>query len=430
MAEWRPINELFDFEKGALQSSKCTPGKYSFITAAESWKTHNSYTHDCEALIFAMAASGSLGRTHYIKGKFISSDLCFILTPKKGLTLDLSFYYRLFNFMRQNIVKKTATGTSKLAINQTNFGAYKLPYFDYEHQIGFRDRIEKIVKIKDEYSSGVNAQLLLLDKLRQSILQEAIEGKLTAKWREQHPDLISGENHAARLLEKIKAEKEKLVKEGKIKRDKPLLPISDAEKPFNLPEGWVWCRLGEIAKGFDYGSSAKSLKVGKVPVLRMGNLQNGIVDRENLVYTNDGREIQKYLLVPGDILFNRTNSRELVGKTALFNSEDITIYAGYIVRFHMCGGISAHYSNVVMNSTRHRKWCDEVKADALGQSNINATKLRGYVFPLPPVVEQQSIVERANKIMAMISELKKQVFERKEQSEQLMQAVLRGAFEG
>jgi len=71
-----------------------------------------------------------------------------------------------------------------------------------------------------------------------------------------------------------------------------------------------------------------------------------------------------------------------------------------------------------------------VKADALGQSNINATKLRGYVFPLPPVVEQQSIVERANKIMAMISELKKQVFERKEQSEQLMQAVLRGAFEG
>jgi len=129
MGEWKTIEDLFDFEKGTLQSSKCTPGKYTFITAAEEWKTHESYTHDCEALVFAMAASGSLGRTHYVNGKFISSDLCFILTPKKELKLDLLFYYRLFNFLRRDIVKKTATGTSKLAINQTNFGAYRLPFF-------------------------------------------------------------------------------------------------------------------------------------------------------------------------------------------------------------------------------------------------------------------------------------------------------------
>lgn len=96
MGEWKTIEDLFDFEKGTLQSSKCTPGKYTFITAAEEWKTHESYTHDCEALVFAMAASGSLGRTHYVNGKFISSDLCFILTPKKELKLDLLFYIPSF----------------------------------------------------------------------------------------------------------------------------------------------------------------------------------------------------------------------------------------------------------------------------------------------------------------------------------------------
>jgi type I restriction enzyme S subunit len=69
MAEWLPICDLFEFGKGTLQSSKCTPGPYTFITAAEDWKTHTEFTHDCEALIFAMAASGSLGRTHYFKGK-------------------------------------------------------------------------------------------------------------------------------------------------------------------------------------------------------------------------------------------------------------------------------------------------------------------------------------------------------------------------
>ena len=192
----------------------------------------------------------------------------------------------------------------------------------------------------------------------------------------------------------------------------------------------MWCRLGEVAQGFEYGSSAKSIKTGKVPVLRMGNLQNGVIVWENLVYTNDDAEIQQYLLKSEDLLFNRTNSRELVGKTALFDCEEKAIYAGYIVRFHMCGKISARFSNSVMNSIYHRKWCDEVKADALGQSNINATKLREFIFPLPPLAEQQALVERVEKLTTMIDELGKQIAERKNQSEMLMQSVLREAFAG
>src|ERR1035437_3691230 len=161
MTEWKKIEDLFDFQKGSLQSSQCIPGDYTFITAAEEWKTHQTYTHDCEALVFAMAASGSLGRTHYIKGKFISSDLCFILTLKKGLKLDLLFYYRLFNFLRKDIVKKTSSGSSKLAINQTNFAAYRLPYFSFDHQVNFRGKIESIAVTNDKFSSHLFDQLVL-----------------------------------------------------------------------------------------------------------------------------------------------------------------------------------------------------------------------------------------------------------------------------
>ncbi len=91
------IDEIFSFEKGLLQSTKCVPGDFDFITASSEWKTHNEYTHDCEALIFAAAASGSLGRTHYVNGKFVSSDLCFIITPKdqENLPVDLKFYHIL-----------------------------------------------------------------------------------------------------------------------------------------------------------------------------------------------------------------------------------------------------------------------------------------------------------------------------------------------
>jgi len=125
------IKDLFHFEKGTLQSTKATPGEYDFITAAADWKTHNEYTHDCEALIFAAAASGSLGRTHCVNGKFISSDLCFILTPKdeEKYPIDIKFYHLIFNAFKDEIVRNTKAGTSKEAIGLTVFGNYKLPYF-------------------------------------------------------------------------------------------------------------------------------------------------------------------------------------------------------------------------------------------------------------------------------------------------------------
>ncbi len=270
-----------------------------------------------------------------------------------------------------------------------------------------------------------------LSGLRQTILQEAIQGKLTAEWRKKNPVRKGDPDYdASALLDKIKAEKQKLIAEGKIKKEKPLPPIKPEEIPFALPEGWVWVRLGEVAAGFQYGSSARSVKSGDVPVLRMGNIQNGKIAWENLAFTKDKEEIEKYCLCHGDLLFNRTNSRELVGKTALYDSERPAIYAGYLVRFYPLGGIIANLINFIMNSKLHREWCDENKSDALGQSNINATKLRTFLIPLPPLAEQKAIVERVNNLLSMVDELETQVSERKVLAEQLMQSVLREAFEG
>ncbi len=429
MSEWLPITKLFNFEKGTLQSSKCTSGDFTFITAAEEWKTHDAYTHETEALIFAMAASGSLGRTHYVNGKFTASDLCFILTPKTNIKLDLAFYFRIFNFIREDIVKKTATGTSKLAINQSNFGNYKIPYFDYDHQLLFREKIDSISTIKNALTKSFSVQKNYLTKLRQSILQEAIEGKLTADWRVANPVCLGDPNtDATALLATVKAEKEKLVFEGIIKKEKLLTPINLNDVPFVLPDGWVWVKLVEIATKFDYGTSSKSLKKGKVPVLRMGNIQNSFIDWNSLVYADNYNEITKYSLVKFDLLFNRTNSKELVGKTALFDSDKQTIYAGYLVRFRMLGTISPFFTNYLMNSCFHREWCNKVKTDALGQSNINATKLKGFLFPLPPLAEQNAIVECVDRLLTHVTTLEHQVTERKSHAEQLMQAVLKEAF--
>ncbi|MFO7557542.1 MAG: restriction endonuclease subunit S [Desulfobacterales bacterium] len=424
--KFMPIGKLFNLEKGQLQSTKCTPGEYDFITAAEDWKTHNGYNHECEALIFAASASGSLGRTHYVDGKFISSDLCFILTPKneEKYPLNLAFYHFVFNSLRPVLVAATKSGTSKESINQANLKKYKLPYFDIEQQDLWIEKLKNTQVRKELLGSELTHQQTLLKKLRQQILQEAIEGKLTAEWRKHNPDA----EPASALLVRIQAEKAQLIKDKTIKKQKPLPSISEKEKPFTLPDGWEWCRLDQITYGFQYGTSSKSSESGEVPVLRMGNLQRGKIDWDDLVFSSDQEDIAKFDLHIGDLLFNRTNSRELVGKTAIFDGLQKAIYAGYLVRFRMAGGTIPEYANMVMNSALHRNWCDEVKTDALGQSNINATKLSLFRFPLPSSDEQKTIVAKVEKLLALCDQLKNQITDNQTYAEQLMQAVLREAF--
>jgi type I restriction enzyme S subunit len=95
---------------------------------------------------------------------------------------------------------------------------------------------------------------------------------------------------------------------------------------------WEWKTLGDLCDGVEYGSSAKSQKEGRVPVLRMGNIQDGKLDWGSLVYSDDEDEIAKYQLKYNDVLFNRTNSPELVGKTAIYKGEMPAIFAGYLIR--------------------------------------------------------------------------------------------------
>ena len=133
------IGQLFNIERGSLQSEKNEDGEYNFITASSEWKTHIEYTHECEAIIFAFGAAGSLGKTHYVNGKFIASNLCFILTPKKesGYDIDMQFYNSYFSAIRKQLVSDLADGTSKLTISDEDLKEYFIDYIPYDKQIAF-----------------------------------------------------------------------------------------------------------------------------------------------------------------------------------------------------------------------------------------------------------------------------------------------------
>ena len=239
--------------------------------------------------------------------------------------------------------------------------------------------------------------------LRQKILDLAIRGKLVPQDPNDEP--------ASVLLERIRQQKQQMVKDGKLKpkdikndsvifvgednlhyekfADGSVKCIED-EIPFDLPDGWTWTRIKTVSIDLPYGTSKKSNSSGKVAVLRMGNLQDGEIDYSDLVYSSDEADIEKYYLLENDLLFNRTNSAEWVGKTSIYRGDIPAIYAGYLIRIRtlLCG----EYLNAVMNSSYAKNYCIRVKTDAVNQSNINAQKLGMFLVPVAPIKEQHRIV--------------------------------------
>ena len=341
------------------------------------------------------------------------------MTCYSGLFNKYLFYYLLApDFDNYANDTENSKGVAYPAINDDRLYKALIPIPSLSEQQRIVAKIEELLPYIEKYGKAEEHLTALNttfpEALKKSILQEAVQGKLVP----QNPD----DEPASVLLERIRAEKQALIKAGRIKKDKHESVIVTRDKipyeiivgkerciadevPFELPEGWCWCRLGSISKNIQYGTSQKSSKEGKMPVLRMGNLQDGRIIYDKLVYSSDDDEISCYPLLYNDLLFNRTNSREIVGKTAIYKAEMPAIYAGYLVRITPM--IDSDYLNYVMQSQYYWIYCQTVRNDAIGQSNINAEKLKHFLVPVPPIEEQHRIVAKIEEIMSYINTISK-----------------------
>jgi len=251
------------------------------------------------------------------------------------------------------------------------------------HRVGAcKERLEKIPAI--------------LKRFRQSVLAAACSGRLTADWREKNPD-VAPKCYSERSEEsRFRSNDETRFAQGDNDEDQ-------------LPESWIVTALENLCEGFQYGTSAKSQKSGKVPVLRMGNIQNGKIDWTDLAYTSDEDEINKFILRKGDVLFNRTNSPELVGKTGIYKGERPAIFAGYLIRIKNYPDLNSEYLNYCLSTVYAREFCQQVKTDGVSQSNVNAQKLGKFPLPLPPLPEQQAIAAFLDRETAKIDALSAKV---------------------
>lgn len=262
-----------------------------------------------------------------------------------------SKYFR--EFMLSNV---SGVGGSLMRAQPKYVQTYPIPLPPLSEQQRIVERIEELFAKLDEAKERLQEVADSFAVRKAAILHKAFTGELTKQWRCENG-------------------------------------VSD--------ESWEDKTISKICGSLKYGTSKKSSDSGEVVVLRMGNLQNGEIDWSNLAYTSDEEDIKKYLLKPGDILFNRTNSPELVGKTSIYRGEMPAIYAGYLIKLDYDENmVVGDYLNYYLNSSRAKEYYMQVKTDGVSQSNINAKKIGEFEIPLPTLPEQHEIVHLIDDLLA------------------------------
>tara|TARA_Y100000052_G_scaffold27595_1_gene37151 strand:- start:2592 stop:4217 length:1626 start_codon:yes stop_codon:yes gene_type:complete len=333
-----------------------------------------------------------VGRTVLIDKKVLSNapeypKVCtnFIRLTRPSDKVDSRYlnYYLNYFYLTGEVINYQGGSNNLRNLKYKEYEKIRIPVAPLSGQVEIADKLDTIMEKVEMAQSRLDKIPTLLKRFRMSVLSAAVSGELTEEWRE-----------------------------------------------LNNAEEWEHVSLKEVGKAFNYGTSSKSQKEGDIPVLRMGNLQNGEIDWGDLVYTSDPDEIEKYKLQPGDVLFNRTNSPELVGKTSIYRGETEAIYAGYLIKVQGTKRLRSEYLNIQLNSPHARDYCWKVKTDGVSQSNINAKKLQAYEFELPSVEEQDEVIRIVSELLSKSAIVSKQYQAAKLRFDRLSQSILARAFRG
>ena len=322
------------------------------------------------------------------------------------------------NFYKE--LESIASGSATKRIHPERLFQVKIPLPSISEQKDILKKYDMYKVYHTAISNIIDDARIYIDKLRQSILQEAVQGKLVPQDPNDEP--------ASVLLERIKEEKERLIKEGKIKKEKPLPSITEDEIPYELPEGWEWCRLQEAIDVRDgTHDTPKYVESGGYPLVTGKDFYSGKLEFSQTKYISK-EDYEKIILRSkvdrGDILFSMIGGN--IGSMVIFE-EDIEIAIKNVALFkkYYEGSVDNKYLFYFLKAN-----INNIKTLSKGgaQPFVSLNILRNYLFALPPLNEQKRIVEKVDQLMALCDELEKNIEQSKKDSELLMQSVLQEAF--
>ena len=321
-------------------------------------------------------------KAYVIEGKAWVNNHAHILRSYYGSTGN--FY--LLNYLNCFNYRGYVNGTTRMKLTQASLCKIPVPVAPLSEQYRIVALIERLFNKLDEAKEKAQAVVDGFELRRSAVLCKAFSGELTEQWRQEHG-----------------------------------VPL----------ESWKRFSINSVCNSLKYGTAKKSEKTGSVVVIRMGNLQRGEIDWSDLAYSNDPDDIEKYHLDAGDVLFNRTNSAALVGKTSIYRGEYPAIYAGYLIRLdYKHDIITGEFLNYALNTNHAKEYCNAVKTDGVNQSNINAKKIGAYIIPVPTIDEQVKIVECLQNLLKKEQQAQKAAESVIDQIDLIKKAILSRAFRG
>jgi type I restriction enzyme, S subunit len=441
----KTIGELCNIIKGETGIASAIAGEYTLVTTGKDRKTSASYQFDTKAVCLPLISSSghgkkSLNYVHYQEGKFALGTILAAIIPKNDDEISAAFLHQYLLFYKDSKIVPLMRGAANVSLAVKDVAKIEIPLPPINEQKDFIIIFNKLQEFKNKLVFEFNKQEKYVSQLKQAILQEAIAGQLTAEWRTQNPmQKGNPDTDAIALLAKIKAEEQQLITDGKLKKEKPLAEIAIDEIPFSIPDSWVWCRLGEICDligGFAYQSFSFQ-KEGTNQILRLGNIRpNMIVLNTKPVYI-DALEAEKtdyFRVHQGDILITMTGTRGK--KDYLYTVRvDTNPYCGKNIYINQRIGLvrvilwNSYFANLMFKHDNLMNVIFESSTGSANQANIGMAALKNWIIPLPPLAEQKAIVEKCDRLMNIIDQLEQQIKHRKQLAEDLMQTVLREAFE-
>ncbi len=441
------IHDVLKLSSGEnLPTHKMIDGNYPvFGGGGETGLTHNIFNVDFETLAIGRVGARCGCVFKVPKQSWVTDNALYALSFDKRFLLDFLIHY--LNYVDLN---QYANRAAQPVISLKRISSISFPLIDEAKQKAFIEIIEQVgngeTNFGNEYSELNNAlksvdrinelqdelshQLTLLSNLNQAILQEAVQGKLVPQDPNDEP--------ASELLKRIKAALRQAQGSKKIKE---LPPIQPEEIPFEIPENWVWCRLGEICDvlgGFAFDSTRYSKIETQNQVIRLGNVKpNQLVLETSPVFIDDkyAYEVEKSILKQDDILITMTGTK--AKRDYLFSlclsSDDLKTKKLFLNQrvgcFRFDDTIFPAFINYALKDLALLTPVFDSSTGAANQANIGMIALKGILIPLPPLSEQKRIVAAIEKQFALTQQLKEKVLANQQSTEQLLKALLHQAFE-
>ena len=344
--------------------------------------------------------------TNLVSGYGAGTTELHVLRPIKIHNLYILYFLKTPNFIKNGVINMTGTaGQQRIPVSYISTYLFPLPPLKEQERIV--KKVDELMALCDKLEQE-EEKLLTLDKnfmenLPKSILQYAVEGKLVNQDIYDEPASI--------LYEKIIAEKENLIKQGKIKKEKPLPPITNDDIPYEIPNNWKWVRLGEVCdviQGTSYNKSDMTQNKQDVRIIRGGNIKNyniNLLDDDiyiKQIYSNSEKQIYKNDIV----IVASTGSKTILGNASFAYTDYINTQIGAFLRIiRPYNSIFFPYLRIIFMTNYYMDYI-KIHSKGIGINNIKTDTINNFPIPLPPLKEQERIVKKVDELLIYCNKLK------------------------